>query len=34
MGVLAALGKRLAIADARVELDHLKEIFDDDADED
>jgi transcriptional regulator with XRE-family HTH domain len=34
MGALAALGKGLAIVDARVELEHLKEIFDDDADED
>lgn len=35
MGALAALGKGLAIADARVELEQLKEIFiDDDADED
>ena len=35
MGALAALGKGLGIVDARVELEHLKEIFiDDDADED
>jgi DNA-binding XRE family transcriptional regulator len=35
MGALAALGKGLAIVDARVELERLKEIFiDDDADED
>lgn len=35
MGALASLGKGLAIVDARVELEHLKEIFaDDDADED
>lgn len=34
MGALAALGKGLAIVDARVELERLKEIFvDDDADE-
>ncbi len=34
MGALAALGKGLAIVDARVEREHLKEIFSDDADED
>jgi transcriptional regulator with XRE-family HTH domain len=34
MGTLAALGKGLAIVDARVEFEHLKEIFSDDADED
>ena len=34
MGALAALGKGLAIVDARVEFEHLKEIFSDDADED
>ena len=34
MGALAALGKGLAIVDARVDLEHLAEIFSDDADED
>jgi HTH-type transcriptional regulator/antitoxin HipB len=33
MGALAALGKGLAIVDARVELEQLKDIFRDDADE-
>jgi HTH-type transcriptional regulator / antitoxin HipB len=33
MGALAALGKGLAIVDARVDLEHLTEIFSDDADE-
>ena len=34
MGALAALGKGLAVVDARVDLEHLAEIFSDDADED
>ena len=34
MGALAALGKGMAIVDARVELERLEEIFGDDADED
>jgi transcriptional regulator with XRE-family HTH domain len=35
MGTLAALGKGLAVIDARVDLERLAEIFrDDDADED
>jgi transcriptional regulator with XRE-family HTH domain len=34
LGVLAALGKGLAIVDTRVELENLTEIFGDDADED
>jgi DNA-binding XRE family transcriptional regulator len=34
MGALAALGKGLAVVDARVDLEHLVEIFSDDADED
>jgi HTH-type transcriptional regulator/antitoxin HipB len=34
MGALTALGKGLSIVDARVELEHLEEIFGDDADED
>jgi HTH-type transcriptional regulator/antitoxin HipB len=34
MGALAALGKGLSIVDARVELEHLEEIFGGDADED
>lgn len=34
MGALAALGKGLAVVDARVELERLEEIFGDDTDED
>ena len=34
MGALAALGKGVAIVDARVELDRIEEIFGDDSDED
>jgi HTH-type transcriptional regulator / antitoxin HipB len=34
VGALAALGKGLAVVDARVDLEHLAEIFSDDADED
>ena len=34
MGALAALGKGLAVVDARVELERLEEIFGDDSDED
>jgi transcriptional regulator with XRE-family HTH domain len=34
MGALTALGKGLSVVDARVELEHLDEIFSDDADED
>jgi transcriptional regulator with XRE-family HTH domain len=34
MGALAALGKGLAVVDARVDLEHLTEIFSDDTDED
>lgn len=34
MGTLTALGKGLSIVDARVELEHLEDIFGDDADED
>ena len=34
MGALAALGKGVAIVDARVELERLEEIFGDDSDED
>ncbi len=34
MGALTALGKGLSIVDARVEIEHLEEIFGDDADED
>jgi HTH-type transcriptional regulator/antitoxin HipB len=34
MGALGALGKALAIVDARIELERLEEIFGDDADED
>jgi HTH-type transcriptional regulator / antitoxin HipB len=34
MGALAALGKGLAVVDARVDLENLAEIFSDDADED
>jgi len=34
LGTLAALGKGLAIADARVDLEQLAEIFRDDEDED
>ena len=34
MGTLTALGKGLSVVDARVELEHLEEIFSDDADED
>lgn len=34
MGALAALGKGIAIVDARVELERLEEIFGDDAKED
>jgi len=34
MGALAALGKGIAIVDARVELERLEEIFGDDANED
>jgi DNA-binding XRE family transcriptional regulator len=34
MGALSALGKGVAIVDARVELERLEEIFGDDADED
>jgi hypothetical protein len=34
MGALTALGKGLSVVDARVELEHLEEIFSDDADED
>lgn len=34
MGALVALGKGLAIIDARVELDQLNDIFSDDTDED
>jgi len=34
MGALTALGKGIAIVDARVELERLEEIFGDDADED
>ena len=34
MGALAALGKGLAVVDAHVDLEHLAEIFSDDADED
>jgi transcriptional regulator with XRE-family HTH domain len=34
MGALTALGKGLSIVDARVELEHLEEIFGGDADED
>ena len=33
MGTLAALGKGLAIVDARIDLERLAEIFNDDADE-
>ena len=34
MGALAALGKGLAVVDAHVDLEHLAEIFSDNADED
>jgi HTH-type transcriptional regulator/antitoxin HipB len=34
VGALAALGKGLAVVDARVDFEHLAEIFRDDADED
>ena len=34
MGAVAALGKGLAIVDARVDLEHLDEIFGDDTDSD
>lgn len=34
MGALAALGKGLAVVDARVEVERLEEIFGDDTDED
>ena len=34
VGALAALGKGLAVVDARIDLEHLAEIFSDDADED
>ena len=34
MGALAALGKGLAVVDAHVDLEHLAEIFSDDADQD
>ena len=34
VGALAALGKGLAVVDARVDLEHLAEIFGEDADED
>jgi HTH-type transcriptional regulator/antitoxin HipB len=34
IGALAALGKGLAVVDARVELERLEEIFGDDTDED
>jgi HTH-type transcriptional regulator/antitoxin HipB len=34
MGALAALGKGMAIVDARVELERLEEIFGDDTNED
>ena len=34
MGALAALGKGLAVVDARVDLEHLAEVFSDAADED
>ena len=34
MGALAALGKGVAIVDARVELERLEEIFGNDSDED
>jgi HTH-type transcriptional regulator / antitoxin HipB len=34
MGALAALGKGLAVVDAHVDLEHLTEIFSDNADED
>ena len=34
LGALAALGKGLAVVDARVELERLEEIFGDDTDED
>jgi hypothetical protein len=33
MGAVAALGKGLAISDARVDLEHLEEIFRDDEDQ-
>ena len=33
MGTLTALGKGLAIVNARVDIEHLREIFSDDADE-
>jgi transcriptional regulator with XRE-family HTH domain len=34
VGALAALGKGLAVVDARADFEHLAEIFSDDADED
>ena len=34
VGALAALGKGLAVVDAHVDLEHLAEIFSDNADED
>ena len=34
VGALAALGKGLAVVDARIDFEHLAEIFSDDPDED